>query len=241
MGQRRHAFTLSDGTVIYGIIGADSGDEEDDDDEDEDVEDEDDSDDDEDDDEAGSSGKKTRKQLEQELADAAEERDRAIRRMKSADKAKAKAERERDALKNGGTEALTTAQARVTELEAELAARSGTDKSSIVKEYFNDSDQFTWHERKVAFSLLDLDEVDVDEDTGKLDEASLTSAIKKLAKEHPYLVKPAVSTTDDEDEEEDTKPKPTSGAPVRGRKPVTKQKTKAQHESKFPILQQPRI
>lgn len=246
MSQRRRAFRLSDGTIIFDVLGADSGDENEDD-EDEDDLDENESDEDEDedenedDDEASKDKKrKTRAELEAELAAATAAAERATRRMKRADRAKSKTVNELNALKTGTAKDLADAQTKITDLEGQLAAKSGTDSASLIREEFRDSDLYDWHDRKVAFGLLDLSEVDVDDD-GTVDADSLKDAIEALAKDKPYLVKTKAKAKDEDEDDEDDDDKGTkgrrSGAPVNGRKRSSQQKSEAQVKDKFPILQ----
>lgn len=54
---------------------------------------------------------------------------------------------------------------------------------------------------KVAFRLLDLDDVEVDEDDGEVD--GLEDAIKDLAKKAPYLLVDKDEDKDEDDEDED--------------------------------------
>lgn len=241
MSQRRRAFRLSDGTIVYDVLGADSGDEneEDDDELDDDELDEDEDEDDDDEDASKSKKRKTRAELESELAAAIAKADQADRRMRRADRAKSKTVNELNALKSGGQKELADAQARITELEGQLAEKSGTDTVSIIREEFRDSDKYDWQNRKVAFGLLDLSEVDVDDD-GHVDEDSLADAIEKLAKDHPYLIKKSAADADDDNDEDedddDEKPARKSGAPVNRRRQSTQQKSQAQLKDKFPIL-----
>ena len=198
MSHTKSFVVLEDGTVIWDILGADSdddsndddeddddteGDDEDDEDDDSDGDDEDDSDDDEDEEE-------TVESLKKKLADTEEERDRAIRRMKAADKTAIAANKKADQLRDSSQVAkdLSAAQAEITELKDKLAKASGQDKASIVREAFRDLTTHDWHDPKVAFTLLNLDEVDVD-DSGKIDESSLKYAVKQLVKNHAYLVR----------------------------------------------------
>lgn len=232
MGHTKSFVILEDGTVIWDILGADNDDDSDDEDEDEDDtdggddddedddsdgDDEDDSDDDEDEEE-------TVESLKKKLADTEEERDRAIRRMKAADKTAIAANKKADQLRDSSQVAkdLSAAQAEITELKDKLAKASGQDKASIVREAFRDLTTHDWHDPKVAFSLLNLDEVDVD-DSGKIDESSLKYAVKQLVKNHAYLVR-----------EKDSKGTSASGRNPSGRRRNTLDRKTM--ERKFPVL-----
>lgn len=232
MSHTKSFVVLEDGTVIWDILGADSdddsndddeddddteGDDEDDEDDDSDGDDEDDSDDDEDEEE-------TVESLKKKLADTEEERDRAIRRMKAADKTAIAANKKADQLRDSSQVAkdLSAAQAEITELKDKLAKASGQDKASIVREAFRDLTTHDWHDPKVAFTLLNLDEVDVD-DSGKIDESSLKYAVKQLVKNHAYLVR-----------EKDSKGTSASGRNPSGRRRNTLDRKTM--ERKFPVL-----
>lgn len=237
MSQRHRSFRLSDGTVVFDIIGSDSGNENDEDIDDEELDDDiDDDDDDElDGNDSSTKAKKSVTQLEAELAEAIAKADRADRRMRRADRAKSKTVNELNALKNGGQKELAEAQEKIAELEARLSSMSGTDVASAIREEFRDIDTYDWENRKLAFSLLDLDEVDVD-DNGAVDIASLKDAVEKLAKEHPYLVRKSQDKVATENEDEDEQPAAKSGAPVSGQRKTTSTKNRAMLEKKFPQL-----
>lgn len=232
MSHTKSFVVLEDGTVIWDILGADSdddsndddeddddteGDDDDDEDDDSDGDDEDDSDDDEDEEE-------TVESLKKKLADTEEERDRAIRRMKAADKTAIAANKKADQLRDSSQVAkdLSAAQVEIAELKDKLAKASGQDKASIVREAFRDLTTHDWHDPKVAFTLLNLDEVDVD-DSGKIDESSLKYAVKQLVKNHAYLVR-----------EKDSKGTSASGKNPSGRRRNTLDRKTM--ERKFPVL-----
>lgn len=232
MSRTKSFVILEDGTVIWDILGADNDDNSDDEDEDDDDTDgdddedeDDDSDgDDEDDSEDDEDEEETVESLKKKLADTEEERDRAIRRMKAADKTAIAANKKADQLRDSSQVAkdLAAAQTKITELEDKLAKASGQDKASIVREAFRDLTTHDWHDPKVAFSLLNLDEVDVD-DSGKIDESSLKYAVKQLVKNHAYLVR-----------EKGNKGTSASGNnPSRRRRNTLDRKTM---ERKFPVL-----
>lgn len=232
MSHTKSFVVLEDGTVIWDILGADNDDDSDDEDEDDDDTDgdddedeDDDSDgDDEDDSDEDEDEEETVESLKKKLADAEEERDRAIRRMKAADKTAIAANKKADQLRDSSQVAkdLAAAQTEIAELKDKLAKASGQDKASIVREAFRDLTTHDWHDPKVAFQLLNLDEVDVD-DSGKIDESSLKYAVKQLVKNHAYLVR-----------EKGNKGTSASGNnPSRRRRNTLDRKTM---ERKFPVL-----
>lgn len=67
-----------------------------------------------------------------------------------------------------------------------------------------------WVDSETAFKLLDLDEVEIDEKTGKI--TGLKSAIEKLAKDKAYLLKPT-----GEEQEDEKKPKKSGEQPKPGK------------------------
>lgn len=237
MSQGHRIIRLSDGSIVFDVVGADSGNENEED-VDEDLDDDaDDADDDEDEDESEDEPK-TAKQLKADLAAANAAAARADRRMRRADRAKSKALNELTSLKTGGAKELADAQKKVQELEAALAAATGTDTTSAIREEFRDSDKYAWHNRKLAFSLLDISDVDVDEN-GNVDAESLTDALDKLAKDHPYLIKTAKAAEPDDDDDDD-EPKaparPKSGGSFNGRKQPKSTTDTARLAQKFPVL-----
>lgn len=241
MRQRHRTIRLSDGSIVLDVFGADSGDENediDDDDLDDDESDEGDDDDESNDDDSKDKAKKSRKQYETELAEAEAKADKEHRRMVRADRAKSKAVNELNALKTGSAKDLADALAKVTVLEAQLAASAGTDPTAIIREAFNDDETYSWNNRKLAYSLLDLDEIDID-DKGKMDAASFKDAVKQVATDHAYLVKvvPANNTDDGDDENDEQVEKPKrSGAPAASRQQSNTSKNRQVLEKKFPQL-----
>ena len=203
--------------LVDDIIGADASSEDENDGGTEDLNgesvdsDDDDSDDeDEDDDEDDDDPAKLKSNLEAVTA----ERDKYFRRMRRADRAKSKAENELKILQEGGSKELADARAENEKLKAQIASMEGTDHTAIIREEFRDYQDVKWHNPRLAFELLDLNEVDVD-DNGKVDAASLKDAVAQLTKEHPYLVKNESSKTgegnDENDEDQDKERQTPSG------------------------------
>ena len=89
-----------------------------------------------------------------------------------------------------------------------------------------------WEDVEAAMKLVDMSDVDVDEETGAIDKRDLAAAMRRLAKEKPYLVKKATKADDDE---EDETPK-SSADPMNGRKKKNKQVDRAALAKKFPVL-----
>lgn len=238
MSQRRSYVFAADGSIIWDIIGADSeGDGAGEDgDEDEILDDDEDGND--DGDEGDDDGEETVESLKSQLAEMTEKYERTFRRMQRADRAKTLANKKLKDLeesKDGAAE-LAAANAKIADLEQKLAQAGGQDKTSIVHEEFRDSTEFSWHNPKLAFSLLNLDEVDVD-DKGKVDKASLKDAMKDLAKDHPYLVKAKDDTgRGDEDEDEDEGEKPKASGQNFGGKRRKSKIDRVALSRKYPVL-----
>ncbi|QPX61859.1 scaffolding protein [Microbacterium phage DannyDe] len=87
---------------------------------------------------------------------------------------------------------------------------------------------FDWVDPKAALRLADLDAVEIDEKTGKV--VGLNSALTKLAKDSPYLLKPKADDEDKDKDGEDKKPRRT-GQPPRGG--TQKQSDAAAREAKL--------
>lgn len=82
-----------------------------------------------------------------------------------------------------------------------------------------------WEDPDAALKLLDMADVDIDEETGKIDRRSLVSAMKDLAKNKPYLVKKSDAGGS------------ASGSQMNGgRKGETKTADRAALAKRFPVL-----
>lgn len=90
----------------------------------------------------------------------------------------------------------------------------------------------SWQDPKVAFKVGDFDDLVIDDDG---DVIGMADAVKKLAKEHGYLVKPKVTDGEDEDDKKPIK----SGSSVGTKGTGSKGKTKLSDEElrkRFPAL-----
>ena len=126
--------------------------------------------------------------LKSKLEAAEEARRKAHRRMQRADRAKALANKRIAELENGDSaKELTAARQRITELEEQIANASGVDKTSLIREEFRDLTAGHWHNVKLAFSQLNLDDIEVDDD-GNVNTEDLKDAISDLKKSHAYLL-----------------------------------------------------
>lgn len=85
-----------------------------------------------------------------------------------------------------------------------------------------------WEDADAALKLLDMSDVDIDEETGKIDRRSLVAAMKDLAKNKPYLVKKSDAGAG------------ASGSQMNGgRKGETKTADRAALAKRFPVLGRP--
>lgn len=222
--------------IIFDVIGADPEGENDDDDSEEELEDEDldENEEGEDDDDSDDDDDDSVESLKVKLAEEQRLRAKAEYRMKAADRAKTRAEAKLK--KAGGTgdasAELTAANEKIAELQGKLDAASGQDSVTLVREDFRDLTDYTWHNPKVAFSMLNLDAVEVED--GNVDPESLKYAVEELAKEHPYLLK----TQEDSKRESDDKSKdkresrnPTGINPRRRKKSTDREALKKKYPS----------
>lgn len=89
-----------------------------------------------------------------------------------------------------------------------------------------------WENVDTALKMADLSDVDVDEETGKVDKRALKSALTALAKEHPYLVKKKAAAGDSTDADGTV-----SGSKMNGQRKGTKGTTDRERlKSRFPVL-----
>lgn len=128
----------------------------------------------------GNNGEQPRTYTAEEYAD-------LKRRMQAADRAKTAAETELGTLKKKDMDEKTRA-----ETERDEAVKAATAATQLLEDQavqidFLSNNKYAWHNPKAALKLLDRSEVTVAD--GEV--TGLTKAIEALAKEHPYLVKPA--------------------------------------------------
>lgn len=174
-------------------------------------------------------------ELKEKLAEAQRAKATAEYRMRQADRAKTRAVKKLDQVTktDNSKKDLLAANTRIEELENKLAENSGADTASLVREEFHELDDYNWHNRKLAFSLLDLEDIEVE--NGKVDAVSLKDAVEELAKSHPYLLVSGSKKESDEDTDDDeTERKPRrSGNQPRKRKKATDREAQIR---KYPVL-----
>lgn len=138
-------------------------------------------------------------------------------------------------LKKDGTpdDALKSANDELTKTNDKLAA----DNTRLrLENAFLTENGFDWVDPKAALRLADLDAVEIDEKTGKV--VGLNSALTKLAKDSPYLLKPKADDKDSKDDK-DGKPAPRrTGTPPRpgSQKDADQAARDAKLREKYPAL-----
>lgn len=202
-----------------------------------DDDDDDDNDDDDTDDDAGDSGRKRKKSDDDDDdADSDDSDDRlekALRRMKAADKRATEAERKLRERDDADKSDLEKAQGQVTELEKTVSTLQTKVSELTLHNAFLTSNNITWHDPDTALALAGskgyLEDV-VDEESGEVDRKALAKALEKMSKEHKYLVK--------SEDKNDDEPGGPSGEPAGGRSENnddTKVKREKQKQ-RFPVL-----
>jgi hypothetical protein len=152
-----------------------------------------------------------------------------------------------------------TAEAKIKELETQLAGKvdpKDVDKTTAeenaklkpqVTKLTEDNQRLTlqvaflttndikWHDPEAALRLADLSEVDIDEETGKVDRRALKAALRALAKEKKYLVDDG-KEEDADDDDDDKSSGPTMNRKRKGSR--TDKPTRAVLSKRFPALNQ---
>lgn len=139
-------------------------------------------------------------------------------------------------LKKDGTpdEALKAEVDKTTKENAKLVSENTRLR---LENAFLTENGFDWVDPKAALRLADLDSVEIDEKTGKV--VGLNSALTKLAKDSPYLLKPKADDDDKDGKDKDGKPAPRrTGQPPRGgtQKEADQAAREAKLRAKYPAL-----
>lgn len=167
--------------------------------------------------------------LEEEKQRFYDQRDEARKELKDAKAEIAK-------LKKDGTpdEALKAEVEQTTKANEKLVAENTRLR---LENAFLTENGFDWVDPKAALRLADLDSVEIDEKTGKV--VGLNSALTKLAKDSPYLLKPKADDEDKDGKDKDGKPAPrrTGQAPRGGtQKEADQAAREAKLRAKYPAL-----
>lgn len=123
------------------------------------------------------------------------ELDKAMDRLRAADRRASKAENDLKAINDAKKDDLTKAQDRVTELEQEVETHKETVTSLRLENAFLTANKHTWHKPAAALALARSEGYlsEVMNDDGTVDNKKMGSALDKLAKDNAYLVKTAGS------------------------------------------------
>jgi hypothetical protein len=137
--------------------------------------------------EGGTGGTGTGQTAEQPKLVTAEEYDTALRRMQAADKAKGELEKRLREIEDKDKSEVEKLKRDFEELKkraekAEQEALSAKLSSEILK-----FPGFTWHDPEAVLRLVDMDTIEVDAETGKVN--GVKDALNKLARDKPYLLK----------------------------------------------------
>lgn len=120
--------------------------------------------------------------------DTDDERAALKRKLAAADRRAAAAEKKIQDAENQKLDEKTRAEKERDEANKAVETAAAKLRQQSIQIEFLENNKHVWHNPKAALKLVELDDVEVDDD-GKV--TGLDAAITKLAKEHPYLVKPA--------------------------------------------------
>jgi hypothetical protein len=155
-----------------------------------------------------------------------EEYEKALNRMKAADRAKTAAEAKAKQYEDKDKNALELATQRIEELEKAVKEKDTVLRTQGLENAFFASNTIVWHNPQLALKELELD--GVQNDDGEIDRPALKRAIEKLAKSQPFLVK--------KDGEENTGKNGRTGSNPSG-KPLGKGEADRQKlEKKYPAI-----
>lgn len=164
------------------------------------------------------------------------EYDKLVRRLKASDKKQGDLTRQLNELKAGGTDKLDKAvKAEIDELKPKVSKLAEENAKLRLQHAFLTTTVkgVEWQDVDAAMRLVDLSDVDIDPETGAIDKRDLAAAMRRLAKDKPYLVKTKSSSNDEEDTDRP------SGRPVNGKRKGQKQQPDREAlKKKFPVLGQ---
>lgn len=221
---------LEDGTAVYPLRGAEKDDDADDSDDDstDDADDEDDEDDKDDDDKSDLS--KIADPKDRRIAELSDESAKRRLRNKQLKADFEKTQAELKALKDKDKSESEKIKEELEELKKEREKLATANERGAIERAFLKNNKIKWHNPDAALKLVDLSEVEYDPENG--DVSGMADAVKKLAKEHPYLVDTGKDSEDDEGGKGGT---PTGGTPGTG-KPKGRNAERARLVKRFPVL-----
>jgi len=165
----------------------------------------------------------------------AREYDKLKRRLAASDKRQGQLQKQLDELKAGKAGELDKAvKAEIDELKPKADKLDKDNRAMRLQLAFLSTPLkgVVWEDPEAAMKLVDLSDVDIDPDTGSVDKRDLAAAMRRLAKDKPYLVKKASKKDDDEEDDQ------SSGNPMNKRRKSSKQVDRAALAKRFPVLSQ---
>jgi hypothetical protein len=164
----------------------------------------------------------------------AREYDKLKRRLAASDKRQGLLQKQLDDLKVGKEGELDKAvKAEIDELKPRVSRLDSDNKTLRLQVAFLGTQikGVVWQDPDAAMRLIDLSDVDIDPETGAVDKRDLAAAMRRLAKDKPYLVKNAK----DDDKDDDTS---SSGREMNGRRKGrrTNEPDRAALAKRFPVL-----
>lgn len=148
-------------------------------------------------------------------------------RMQAADKAKSDAEKKLSDLEKKDMSELERTKTELQERDKTIETLNATISQMALQNAFLTDNKYTWHDPRDALALLDREGVEIKED-GKV--TGLRSAIDKLAKAKPHLIKNEDNKKDEEGEGT------ASGSPSNGRRKGDEKTNKVDYSRRFPAL-----
>jgi hypothetical protein len=158
-----------------------------------------------------------------------DEFEKVMERMKAADRRASTAEEELKKRQRAEQTELEQAQGDVKDITAERDSLLGKIKEIRLENAFLSSNKHAWHDPSDALRLIDLSSVEIDEN-GKV--KGLDTAIERLAKAKPHLIKTESSKDDAEGADGGT---PASGPASNGKRKGDPGQ-KPDYTSRFPAL-----
>jgi len=116
-----------------------------------------------------------------------EEFETILRRLRAADEAKGKAGKRLQEMDDAEKSELEKAKRDLQVAQQELANLKQENLRGKIANAILQYPGFTWHDPEVVLQLVDMDDLEVDQDTGKV--KGVKDALTKLAKDKPFLLK----------------------------------------------------
>jgi len=123
-----------------------------------------------------------------------------LRRLNAADEAKGKAEKRLQEMDDAERSELEKAQRDLQVAQQKLEHLEKENLRGKIANAILQYPGFTWHDPEVVLQLVDMDDLDVDQETGKV--KGVKDALTKLSKDKPFLLK---GKTQQDDKDKDSK------------------------------------